>query len=397
MLSLVDDYPAGDMGTEALFRVALLRMTRGQWAAAADLLDRIVALSPDDQHWATAGRAEYFRARVAAHAGQRDNARERYSALLSRHPLAYYMAQAYARLSDDDPALATRALSQALSREATAPLLTEHHPELESDAAARARALLKVGDIDAARRELLAAGAGREDVSPEVLWTIAMLYDQSGAPELGRGLVRQRLHDYLDHYPVGAWRTKWEIAYPRAFDELVVRDSHEARVPSALTWAIMREESDFVADARSSSNAFGLMQLIIPTARGVARGTGFGADEAALKQPATSIALGTKLLGQLRASFAQNPPLAIAAYNGGGGAVSRWLQARGDEDFDLWVEEIPWDETRGYIKRVLSSEAAYAYLYDPTALDEVLRTAPKARGAIEPTAPVSRADSGPPR
>jgi soluble lytic murein transglycosylase len=348
-------------------------MTRGQWAAAADLLDRIVALSPDDQHWATAGRAEYFRARVAAHAGQRDNARERYSALLSRHPLAYYMAQAYARLSDDDPALATRALSQALSREATAPLLTEHHPELESDAAARARALLKVGDIDAARRELLAAGAGREDVSPEVLWTIAMLYDQSGAPELGRGLVRQRLHDYLDHYPVGAWRTKWEIAYPRAFDELVVRDSHEARVPSALTWAIMREESDFVADARSSSNAFGL------------------------KQPATSIALGTKLLGQLRASFAQNPPLAIAAYNGGGGAVSRWLQARGDEDFDLWVEEIPWDETRGYIKRVLSSEAAYAYLYDPTALDEVLRTAPKARGAIEPTAPVSRADSGPPR
>ena len=146
-------------------------------------------------------------------------------------------------------------------------------------------------------------------------------------------------------------------------------------IPTALTWAIMREESDFIADAKSGSNAFGLMQIIVPTAKGVARGTGLPFDEAGLKQPKVSVALGTRLLGQLRGSFADNPTLAIAAYNGGGGAVGRWLAARGDEPFDLWVEEIPWDETRGYEKRVLSSEAAYAYLYDPAALDEVLRIA----------------------
>ena len=92
----------------------------------------------------------------------------------------------------------------------------------------------------------------------------------------------------------------------------------------------MREESDFVPDAKSSANAYGLMQLIVPTAKGVARGTGLGWDEASLKEPRVNVALGTRLLGQLRGTFVDNPSLAIAAYNGGGGAVARWIAARGD-------------------------------------------------------------------
>jgi len=380
MTTLPDDYPLGDQRTEALFRVALFRMGRADWAGASPLLDRIVDLSPDDQHWATAGRAEYFRARVAREQGHVDDARARYARVLERHPFAYYMTQAYARLSEDDPSLATRTLAAAFAREDSAPFLSSTHAELDTQPFALARALLEVGDTELARRELALAGATGDDVSPEVLWTVALLYDQAGAPEIGHAFARQKLRDYLTHYPVGAWRTKWGIAYPRAFQGLVEADSAANGIPTALAWAIMREESDFIADAKSSSNAYGLMQIIIPTARGVARGTGLGSDEASLKQPRVSIALGTRLLGQLRSTFSDNPTLAIAAYNGGGGAVGRWIGARGDEAFDLWVEEIPWDETRGYEKRVLSSEVAYAYLYDPAALDEVLRISTKARG-----------------
>ena len=381
MQTLPDDYPAGDQRTEALFRLGLLFMTRGDWPSAKALLDRIVLLVPDDQHWATAGRAAYFRARVAQAEGDLDDARARYARVIEEHPFAYYMAQAYARLSQDDAAVATRALAAAFARESDAPFLLAHHPELENTAFQRACTLLETGDVDFAKRELAVAGVTRDDVDPEVTWTLALLYDRAGAPELGHALARQKVKDYLTHYPVGAWRTKWEIAYPRAFEDLVVQGSLANGIPVALTWAIMREESDFIPDARSSSNAFGLMQIIVPTARGVARGMGLPFDETSLKQPKISVALGTRLLGQLRASFRDNPTLAIAAYNGGGGAVGRWLAARGDEDFDLWVEQIPWDETRGYEKRVLSSEAAYAYLYDPAALDEVLRIPRRARGA----------------
>jgi soluble lytic murein transglycosylase len=55
----------------------------------------------------------------------------------------------------------------------------------------------------------------------------------------------------------------------------------------------------------------------------------------------------------------------MAAYNGGSGAVSRWMSSRSTDDVDLFVEQIPFEETRNYVKRVTMSEAAYAYLYDP--------------------------------
>src|SRR4029077_4612936 len=119
---------------------------------------------------------------------------------------------------------------------------------------------------------------------------------------------------------------------------LVIRESEATNLPAALTWAIMREESAFNPEARSIADAIGLMQLIAPTARATARGTQLPYDEDALRRPEISIALGTRLLSSLRASFPGNRSLAIAAYNGGSRAVRRWLGERAGDDFDLFVE-----------------------------------------------------------
>jgi soluble lytic murein transglycosylase len=384
MLSLPDDYPEGDMRGEALFRVALLRMTKGDWEGAAPLLDRITSLFPTDRHWATGGRAAYFRARAAEASGRRDEAWERYARIMEQQPLAFYMTQAYGRLAAADPARARQTLDFAMAKEEGGHFLTHEHPEFAGLPFQRGLRLLETGDVEAAKREIAASGVLGDDSEPETLWAVALLYDLGGAPEVGHAFARARLTDYLGHYPAGRWKTMWQVAYPRAFASLVEPESHAHGIPAALTWAIMREESDFYADAKSPSNAYGLMQLIARTARGVAAGTTYGWDEAQLKRPDASIALGTKLLGSLRAQFAHNRALAIAAYNAGGGAVSRWIAARGDQDFDLWVEEIPWDETRGYIKRVLASEAAYGLLYDRAAFDEVLGVARRASGALSP-------------
>jgi soluble lytic murein transglycosylase len=209
-------------------------------------------------------------------------------------------------------------------------------------------------------------------VDSEVLWAIAYLYDRAGAPELGPALTRSRLTAYRAHWPAGPWRFAWETAFPRPWEGAVTRESDSAHIPASLTWAIMREESAFNPDARSPANAIGLMQLLVGTARQVARGTPLVPDEDALRRPEISIGLGARFLSTLRASFPANPALAIAAYNGGSGSVRRWLADRGSDDFDLFVERIPFDETRGYVKRVLASEAAYAYLYAPAAFDEIL-------------------------
>jgi soluble lytic murein transglycosylase len=322
----------------------------------------------------------YFRARVAQLAGDGGDARVRYQALVADHPLSYYMLLAYGRLRSMDEATAQVAIRSAVDREPAGPFLTREHAELATPAFLRFKRLLEVGEIDAARREAAAAGWTGDGADAQVLWTIAWLYDRAGAPEVGHVYSRGRLPDFRAHWPAGRWRLAWEAAYPRPWDVIVLRESESAGIPLALTWAVMREESDFDPDAHSPANAVGLMQLMAATARQLTRGTQLSADEASLHRPEVSIALGARYLGSLRTSFASNPALAIAAYNGGSAAVHRWLGEHGADDFDIFVERIGFDETRAYIKRVLSSQAAYAYLYAPKGLDELLGLPQRASG-----------------
>ena len=371
LLGLPDEYPDGDMRMEALFRVALYRMTRGDWTGAKDPLDRAITLEPLDRSWMAAGRAPYFRARVSEMKGDAEDAKARYVKVIEDFPLSFYMTQAYARLTLLDEGLSARTLEAAGAREPTGPFVTRDHPELATPAFDRAVRLLEVGDIEAAKKEISRAGIVSDDADHELLWILADVYDRGGAPDVGHMFSRVRLQEHLSHYPVGTWRFAWEAAYPRAFDSLVKKESEANGVPLSLTWGIMREESTFVTDAKSGASAYGLMQLVVPTARALARGGGLPWDELSLKRPDVNIALGTKLLAQLRTSYSQNKMLAVSAYNSGPTAVNRWLAKRTVTDFDLFVENIPYEETRRYIKSVLASYASYAFLYDRSSLKEV--------------------------
>jgi len=383
--SIPDAYPDGDMRAEALFRVGLARLVARDFDAARGPLERSLAAALDDRGAGVSGKAAYFRARLAELAGDVNDAKSRYVALISDEPLGYYMLLAYARLHVVDAELARSTREAATAREPGGPFLTHAHAEFGSAPFERFLRLLEVGEIDEARRELGVAGLLADPVEPEVLWTVAWLYDRAGAPELGHAFARGRLLDYRAHWPSGRWRLAWEAAFPRPWGYAVTSESESSRIPAPLTWAIMREESAFNPDAHSVSNAIGLMQLLGSTARQVARATPLPFDEDSLRRPPVAIALGTRLLGSLRSSFPGRPGLAIAAYNAGSGSVRRWLGERGSDDFDVFVERIPFDETRAYVKRVLSSEAAYAYLYAPDQLDDVFALALGPVG-VDPTA-----------
>jgi soluble lytic murein transglycosylase len=325
----------------------------------------------EDRALGSAGRAAYFRARVSQLAGDAADAKTRYAGLLAAQPLSFYMLLALERLRGLDPAAATAALDAARSHEDPPPFLTHEHPELASPAFDRFQRLLEVGELDAARREASAGGLLADGVDPEVLWTVAWSYDQAGAPDLGHAYARGRLVDFRAHWPAGRWLVPWRVAYPRPWADTVTTESKAAGIPAPLTWSIMREESAFNPDAKSGANAYGLMQLLVGSGRQVARGTSFVVDEDSLRRPEVSIALGARMLASMRASFPGNPSLAVAAYNCGSAPVRRWLGERGGDDFDVFVERIPYEETRNYIKRVLTSEAAYATLYAPEALPEL--------------------------
>ena len=367
--SIPDAYPDGDMKGEAIFRVALAKLSQHDFDEARAMLDRLLDGSLAGP---SAARAAYFRGRVAQLAGDTEDAKARYLALVVDQPLGYYMLLSYARLRAIDESAARSAIEAAMSREPAGPFLTRAHPELSSIAFDRFARLLEVGEVEAARREARIGGLTADGVDPEVVWALAWLYNRSGAPEQGHAFARGRLVDYRAHWPVGRWRFAWQVAYPRPWEGVVVRESESSAIPAALTWAVMREESAFDPDAHSGASAIGLMQLLASTVRQMTRGTPAVVDDAALHRPDVSIAMGARFLGSLRSSFGGNPALAIAAYNGGGGSVRKWLNQRDGDDFDVFVERIPFDETRAYVKRVLSSEAAYAFLYAPQTLDELL-------------------------
>jgi soluble lytic murein transglycosylase len=381
LASVADDYPDGDMKAEALFRLALAKLARRDTEGARPVLDRLLTFPPDTEHaWAVAGRAAYFRARVSQLLGDADDAKARYLAILEENPLAYYMLLAYGRLRALDAPAAKAALDAAMAHEPAGPFLTREHPEFATAAFERFARLLEVGEVDAARHEASAGGLIADAVDTEVLWTLGWMYDHAGAPELGHSFSRGRLAEYRSHYPAGRWKFAWQVAFPRPWEPVVTHESESNGIPDALTWAIMREESGFDPEAKSAASAVGLMQLMTNTARLVAKGTELAFDEPSLHRPEVSIAIGARLLGSLRVSFPGSPALAIAAYNSGGGSVRRWLAEHGGDDFDVFVERIPFDETRGYVKRVLASEAAYAYLYAPKAVDEVMSLPLRAAG-----------------
>jgi soluble lytic murein transglycosylase len=134
-------------------------------------------------------------------------------------------------------------------------------------------------------------------------------------------------------------------------------------VPEWFIYGVMREESTFQADVVSHADAYGLMQIIPPTARAIGKKAGLPYSREALKRPSVNIAIGSRVLAELSRRFKTNPWLAIPGYNAGPGRPARWLRERPNVDFDIWVEMIPFRETRRYTKRVLASRAAYAFLY----------------------------------
>jgi soluble lytic murein transglycosylase len=242
---------------------------------------------------------------------------------------------------------------------------------LKAPAFQRAVELMRLSDIAGARVEVQSLGLGRGD--GDALLVVAKLYAMVGDERLAHQVARQRTDDWSKSYPNGRWREAWELAYPQVYAGIVRQEAAASGIPLSLAYGIMREESAFDASVVSSADAYGLMQLIMPTATMVAKSLNMTVDAASLKRPEVNIKLGCKLLGSLRGSFSTMPVMAIPSYNAGAGATRRWLNERSGSDFDLWVERIPYEETRGYMKRVLSSVAVYSYLVDRDALGEVMQ------------------------
>ena len=156
----------------------------------------------------------------------------------------------------------------------------------------------------------------------------------------------------------------YELLYPRPYDAEVRQASTRTRLSEELIYAIIRQESLYRADAGSSAGALGLMQLLPATARITARRAGLPAPtRTSLLLPSVNIPLGSAFLRDLLDRASGQAPLAIAGYNAGPLAARRWLPPV-PMATDVWVENIPYNETRAYVQRVSWHELVFTWLGD---------------------------------
>jgi soluble lytic murein transglycosylase-like protein len=157
----------------------------------------------------------------------------------------------------------------------------------------------------------------------------------------------------------------WSQAYPRAFPQWVQKYAAIEGLNPYLLWALMTVESAYNPDSVSYADARGLLQVIPKTGNKVAQGVGdldFGPYD--LLGPETSVRHGAWYFARLVKKFHGQEPLAIASYNGGPHNVARWLKHKTHIPLDEFVEEIPFDQARGYTKKVLRFLALFRRLYE---------------------------------
>ena len=362
------EYPGGDMVMDGVFELALRRIDKSDWSGAASVLElgKQLTLGHDSARGQEhSGRERYFLARAWEQMKQPQKALDEYEAIVTELPLSYYMLHAYSRLKRADRGRAQAALARAGAIAETQPFSFENRPEFSSPEFVRGMELLRVGELEIAKKELSALGLFDGNASSKLLWGVALLYARAGAIKLSHSLCKGLLTDWLGRWPAGQWAQAWQIAFPQPHLGIVQMEAKRNQLPQSLIYGVMREESEFDANAVSHADAYGLMQLIVPTARIYAKPLGLPYDARSLKRPAINIALGARALASLTQRFESNPLLAIPGYNAGPGRPARWLKERPHVDFDVWVEQIPFRETRRYTKRVLASRATYAVLYEP--------------------------------
>lgn len=152
-----------------------------------------------------------------------------------------------------------------------------------------------------------------------------------------------------------------EIRFPLGHRKRIEQEAKSNEIEAAWVYAILRQESMFNAKARSPVGALGLMQLMPPTARLVAKRLGMKPPkEDEIISPDTNIRLGSHYLKMLKNQFNGWLFLAIPSYNAGPHRTSGWLPEE-PKAVDLWIEDIPFDETRTYVERVLSYLVLYEY------------------------------------
>jgi len=386
---LYERYPRGNYAERAAWKTGWTSYRRDAFADAARVFEQAASDFPRSDYrpaWL------YWAGRAQEQVGDAAAAQQRYAVAAADYANSYYGRLAEKRM---DPSTARMVAARTLVDTTAPATLPANGPVI--------RALLSAEMFDDALNELRYAQRMWGDssaIEATVAWTRQQQARSEGGMrrfQLLRGAINTMRRAYPQFMAAGGEdlpREVLTVIFPIAYWDLIQRHAQANGLDPYLVAALVAQESTFVADVRSSANAYGLMQLMPPTARMYARRLNLKYSSRLLTDPDANIRMGTAYLADKIKEFG-DLHLVLASYNAGERAVHRWKSERPDLPTDEFVDDIPYPETQTYVKKILGTADDYRRLYGSATTVEGVETSrqpsvPTVSAAPKKAAPPAR-------
>jgi soluble lytic murein transglycosylase len=367
---LLEKYGDSDAAGELRWRIAKGQGRAGQLTNAIATVEMLIASSPKSE---AAAEASFWAGKWANQIGDKARAKNFFEFAIRQHPESYYAWRSASSLGWQVGTFTTaRYTAPAISIPSARQALPAGSAKLQE--------LYILGLDREARSQWLTEVKNKRNLEPSEVFTDGVL--RVGIQDNLIGIKTLESLDWLDVTPA----QKAEIVklkqhpaymqslYPFHYWDTITNWSRERKLSPALVIGLMRQESRFEAQIRSSAGAIGLMQIMPDTGSWIASKKGL--TNYNLDNPADNISFGTWYLDYTHSRYGDNSMLAVASYNAGPGAVAGWVESRGVGDPDEFVNSIPYEETRDYVSKVLGNYWNYLRLYSPSVQQQIATLQP---------------------
>jgi soluble lytic murein transglycosylase len=363
---LAQDFPTHEQAEPSLWQAGWVQYYQRQYQAATALWQSFEQRFPRSP-WLP--QVLYWQARAAQQGGQQETALRLYQQIVTDYPVHYYTTQGYASLQ----ALGARSAHAASKPLPITPVLLQD-PTLFPEPSQRppSKAHFHFVRVQELQQLQMYQPAGQEIRSlaallpntPAAQYSLASLYITNQQHVAAFRALNGTIEALSPAEVRGLPRDFWTTLYPQVFWPEVSQLAQAISLNPYLVLSIIRQESAFNPAAISSAGARGLMQLMPATAQEVLTKLKLPPEPVTrLHDPQLSITLGTRYFAGLLQRYQGNLVLALVGYNAGPGRASRWREQWPSVPTDEFIERIPLDETRSYVKLVLRNLMMYERLY----------------------------------
>jgi len=368
---IINEYPKGDRIAEGYWELGWIQYRRSEWEAARNTFS---GMAGSFKGTSLGEKAIFWQAKCCNKIGDNNQAIQLYKNIINLNSFSYYTFASRKNLEELQEQVQIQQINTSAypHNPEIAKIIPDVYKNLEIDGSEKheninhiekAKELLQLELYTSASLEIEAGSTELEKDSVKIL-EVSTLYllakdyisSQKLISKYYSTLKSDLSSPYKDYF--------YYLSYPYGYKDYVDYYSTQNNIDPLFTLAVIREESRFQPDIGSFAGALGLMQIIPSTGQGIANQIGISDfDSSMLLNPETNIKMGTFYLRQQLNSFSENKFYTCGAYNGGPGNMSKWIAGRGNKDIDEFIENIPYDETRNYIKKVMGSYYFYQILY----------------------------------